>query len=141
MPKISDHVLADGIGLLSDYFGEVLGELRRDHSFLDFLQHNKRLLNATIRDQTAVTRTAAGLLRMLYPNGKIGDEGLTHALQIATELRQRVHRQLERMSPGEFKPKFLQFEGLEHVAGAPDLGTRDRLEEQDVLANETVQVG
>jgi len=140
MPKISDQVLADGVGLLSDYFGEVLGELRRDQTFLDFLQRNKRLLNATIRDQTAVMRTAAGLLRMIYPNGKIGDEGLTHVLQVATELRQRVHRQLERMSPGEFKPKTLQFEGLE-LSIAPDLGTRDRLEEQDVLANETLQVG
>jgi ATP-dependent Lon protease len=140
IPKIADNVLADGVGLLSDYFGEVLGELRRDQTFLDFLQRNKTLLNATIRDQSAVMKTAAGLLRMLYPNGKIGDEGLSHALQLATELRQRVHRQLERMSPGEFKPKVLQFEGI--ALHAPlDLGTRDELEEQDVRANETVQVG
>lgn len=141
MPKISDQVLADGVGLLSDYFGEVLGELRRDQTFLDFLQHNKRVLDATVRDQTAVMRTAAGLLRMVYPNGRIGDEGLTHVLHVATELRQRVHRQLERMSPGEFKPKLIQVEGLEVASPAPDLNTRDRLEEQDVLANETVQIG
>jgi ATP-dependent Lon protease len=140
IPKISDHVLADGVGLLSDYFGEVLGELRRDQTFLDFLQRNKRLLNATLRDQTAVMRTAAGLLRMIYPNGKIGDEGLTHVLQVATELRQRVHRQLERMSPGEYKPKTLEFEGIA-VHRPPDLGTDNELEEQDVLANERVQVG
>ena len=140
IPKIADNVLADGVGLLSDYFGEVLGELRRDQTFLDFLQRNKTLLNATIRDQSAVMKTAAGLLRMLYPNGKIGDEGLSHALQLATELRQRVHRQLERMSPGEFKPKVLHFEGI--ALHAPlDLRTRDELEEQDVRANETVQVG
>jgi ATP-dependent Lon protease len=141
MPKISDQVLADGVGLLSDYFGEVLGELRRDQTFLDFLQRNKRVLDATVRDQTAVMRTSAGLLRMIYPNGRIGDEGLTHVLQVAMELRQRVHRQLERMSPGEFKPKLLHVEGMESATPAADLGTRDRLEEQDVLANETVQVG
>lgn len=140
IPKIADDVLADGVGLLSDYFGEVLGELRRDQTFLDFLQQNKKLLNATLRDQTAVMRTAAGLLRMLYPNGRIGDEGLTHVLQVATELRQRVHRQLERMSPGEFKPKTLHFEGIALHSPA-DLGTQNELEEQDVLANETVQVG
>lgn len=140
MPKISDTVLANGVGLLSDYFGEVLGELRRDQTFLDFLQHNKRLVNATTRDQTAVMRTSAGLLRMLYPNGKIGDEGLAHVLQVATELRQRVHRQLERMSPGEFKPKTLHFEGLTPHS-PPDLGSRDELEEQDVMANEMVQLG
>lgn len=140
IPKIADDVLADGVGLLSDYFGEVLGELRRDQTFLDFLQRNKKLLNATLRDQTAVMRVAAGLLRMLYPNGKIGDEGLTHVLQVATELRQRVHRQLERMSPGEFKPKTLHFEGVALHSPA-DLGGHEELEEQDVLANETVQVG
>jgi ATP-dependent Lon protease len=140
IPKISDHVLADGIGLLSDYFGEVLGELRRDQTFLDFLQRNKKLVNATLRDQTAVMRTAAGLLRMIYPDGNIGNEGLTHVLQVATELRQRVHRQLERMSPGEFKPKTLHFEGVA-MHSAPDLGTHNEIEEQDVLANATEQVG
>jgi ATP-dependent Lon protease len=140
MPKISDEVLADGVGLLSDYFGEVLGELRRDQQFLDFLQRNKKLVNATVRDQTAVMRTAAGLLRMIYPHGRIGEEGLGHVLQVATELRQRVHRQLERMSPGEFKPKTLYFEGIKPHS-PPDLGNRDELEEQDVHANESVQVG
>ncbi|HVZ37002.1 MAG TPA: BREX system Lon protease-like protein BrxL [Polyangiaceae bacterium] len=141
MPKISDQVLADGVGLLSDYFGEVLGELRRDQTFLDFLQRSKRVLDATVRDQTAVMRMAAGLLRMIYPNGRIGDEGLTQVLQVATELRQRVHRQLERMSPGEFKPKLIQVEGIEPATPAPDLHTRDHLDEQDILANETAQVG
>lgn len=140
IPKISDHVLADGVGLLSDYFGEVLGELRHDLQFLDFLQRNQKLVNATIRDQTSVMRTAAGLLRMLYPNGKIGDEGLTHVLQVATELRQRVHRQLERMSPGEFKPKALYFDGIKPHS-PPDLSNRDELEEQDIHANESMQVG
>jgi ATP-dependent Lon protease len=140
IPKISDQVLADGVGLLSDYFGEVLCELRRDQTFLDFLQRNRRLLNATTRDQTAVMRTAAGLLRMIYPNGKIGDEGLTHVLQVATELRQRVHRVLERMSPGEYKPKTLHFEGVA-LHSPPDLRAKDEFEEQDVQANKLAQVG
>ena len=140
IPKISDDVLADGVGLLSDYFGEVLGELRRDQMFLDFLQRNNKLINATMRDQTAVMRTAAGLLRMLYPNRQIGGEGLAHVLQVATELRQRVHRQLERMSPGEFKPKTLYFDGIAPHAAA-DLTAHNDIEEQDVLANETELVG
>jgi ATP-dependent Lon protease len=140
IPKISDDILADGVGLLSDYFGEVLGELRRDQTFLDFLQKNKRLLNASTRDQTAIMRIAAGLLRMLYPNGAIGDEGLNQVLQLATELRQRVHRQLERMAPGEYKPKTIQFEGLAPTTAA-DLGSEHTLEEQDVHANQTAQVG
>ncbi|MHB2016203.1 MAG: BREX system Lon protease-like protein BrxL [Candidatus Xenobia bacterium] len=140
MPKIADAVIANGIGLLSDYFGEVLGELRGDHRFLDYLQHHIRLINATVRDQTAILRIAAGLLRMLYPNGRIGPEGLQHVLPLAVELRQRVHCQLERMAPGEFKPKTLQVEGYP-VNTPPDLATVDDVEEQDVLANEMLQVG
>lgn len=140
MPKISDHVLADGFGLLSDYFGEVLGQLRNDTTFMDHLRRNTKLLNATTRDQNAVFKIAAGLLRMLYPNGQIDEQGLNQVLQVATELRQRVHRQLERMAPGEFRRKTLAFDGITPVM-PPDLGDSKVLEEQDVQANQQDVVG
>lgn len=140
LPKISDHVLADGVGLLSDYFGEVLVELRREHSFNDFLEHHTKLDNATQRDKRAVFRIAAGLLRLLYPDGEIGEEGLKHVVQVAVELRQRVHRQLEQMAPGEFKPKAIAVPGMEGAVPA-DLVDRSSLTDQDVSANESDQLG
>lgn len=140
LPKIRDSVLADGVGLVSDYFGEVLGELRRDITFHDHVRQNVRFENTTIRDQTSVERLASGLLKMLFPDGKIEEAGRDQALQVAVELRQRVHDQMVKMAPGEFRPKRIAFAGMpDHRA--PDLLGRNALDEQDVEANQRALVG
>ncbi|MEW5850930.1 MAG: BREX system Lon protease-like protein BrxL [Myxococcota bacterium] len=140
MPKISDAVLADGTGLLTDYFGEVLGELRKDVEFHQMLKDRLSLENATHRDRRAIEKVGAGLLKMLYPDGKVEDAGFRQVLQVAAELRQRVHNQLERMAPGEYAPKCIGFPGmLTHVAADMMGGTR--LEEHDVEANQRALVG
>jgi ATP-dependent Lon protease len=113
LPKISDDVLADGVGLVTDYFGEVLGELRNDLTFLDRLQSDLKLgKDAKIRDKTSVLRIASGLLKMLFPNGKYERDEMNAVAQIAVELRQRVYHQLTKMSPGEFPLKFIHFAGM-----------------------------
>jgi ATP-dependent Lon protease len=113
LPKISDRLLSDGVGFLSDYFGEVLTELRRDPSFVDIVRARLDNLRSdggevTIRDRRAVERIMTGLTRILFPDGKIDDDGFAAALQVALELRSRVHRQLTKMSPGEYKEKLLR---------------------------------
>ena len=140
MPKISDKVLADGVGLVSDYFGEVLGELRRDVQFQDHLRATVNLEGAVQRDKTAVERIASGLLKMLFPDGKIDPEGRDQALQVAIELRQRVHDQLVKMAPGEFRTKRIAFPGMPNH-DAPDIAGRSALEEQDVETNLRELVG
>ena len=140
LPKISDAVLADGVGLVSDYFGEILGGLRREVAFSDYVRKNLSLKNATIRDQTSIERISAGLLKMLFPDGKFELWGRDLAFQIAIELRQRVHEQLVKMAPGEFRPKRLEFAEMpDHEA--PDLLGQNALHEQDVEANERPLVG
>jgi ATP-dependent Lon protease len=108
LPKISDDVLADGLGLLSDYFGEVLGSLRNEVGFLEKVREQVPLENATIRDKNAIERITAGLLKLLYPDGRVEDVGLRQAAELAIDLRSRVHQQLERMSPGEYAPKSIR---------------------------------
>lgn len=140
MPKIRDDVLADGVGLVSDYFGEVLGELRRDITFHDHVRNNVTVESATLRDRTAVERIAAGLLKMLFPDGQIEPVGRDQALQVAVELRQRVHDQMAKMAPHEFHTKRIAFPGmLNHEA--PDILGRRSFEEQDVEANQRELVG
>ncbi len=135
LPKISDEVLADGVGLLSDYFGEVLGELRKDVNFQDHLKANLQLSDVTIRDRTAVERIAAGLLKMLYPDRRIEQAGFGQVLHVAVELRQRVHLQLTRMAPGEYRTKTISFSGMpSHVA--PDLQGKDDIDTIDVEVNQ-----
>src|SRR5205814_2310811 len=53
LPKISDDVLADGVGLLGDYFGEVLCELRKDLAFDDYVK-TLTFEGATRRDRVAI---------------------------------------------------------------------------------------
>ncbi|KYF76802.1 hypothetical protein BE11_22325 [Sorangium cellulosum] len=140
LPKISDDVLADGMGLVSDYFGEVLGELRGDVRFQDHVKQHVTLDGATIRDQTAIHRVAAGLLKMIYPDGRIEGAGRQEVLQVAVELRQRVHEQLVKMAPGEYRPKMIVFPGM-RPHDAPDVTQAHLLMEQDVEANQRELVG
>ena len=59
----------------------------------------------TRRDQTAIERVGSGLMKLLYPDGNATDEEVREVVALACELRQRVHDQLSKLAPGEFKPK------------------------------------
>jgi ATP-dependent Lon protease len=54
------------------------------------------------RDQRAVLKSVSGLLKLLYPNGRIGAEELEEVLALGCELRQRVREQLHLIAPGEY---------------------------------------
>jgi ATP-dependent Lon protease len=104
IPKISPAALTQGVGFVSDYFGEVLVKLREE----DFQARVRELEFApgvTRRDQVAVERIASGLIKLLYPDGKVTAEELREVAVLASELRQRVHDQLVVLAPGEFKPR------------------------------------
>jgi ATP-dependent Lon protease len=47
-------------------------------------------------------KTASGLLKMLYPDGRACDDELEEVLNLSCELRQRVREQLHMMAPGEY---------------------------------------
>lgn len=48
-------------------------------------------------------KNASGLLKLLYPDGRLSDEELEETLMLACELRQRVRDQLHLISPGEYE--------------------------------------
>jgi ATP-dependent Lon protease len=104
IPKITPAALAQGVGFVTDYFGEVLVKLRED----DFQGRIRALPFAagmTRRDHVAVERLGSGLIKLLYPDGKPTDEELREVVDLACELRQRVHDQLVVIAPGEFQPR------------------------------------
>lgn len=140
LPKISDDVLADGVGLLSDYFGEVLGHMRGELGFIETVRREEKLENATIRDKNAIERLASGLLKLLYPDGAVERAGLERALETAIDLRSRVHQQLERMAPGEFPAKRISFPGMGSTRSA-DLEPKEAIEERDIESNQRDLVG
>ncbi|MCL4436324.1 MAG: BREX system Lon protease-like protein BrxL [Thaumarchaeota archaeon] len=114
MPKVkqSDVHLCNGYGLITDYFCEVMHELRKEH----FGYHlSKRIVlsaedgEVTIRDQKAIQRVCGGLLKLLSPHDSNNSEALEIAAKIAVEYRQRVHDWLCALSPGEFHNKIIRY--------------------------------
>jgi ATP-dependent Lon protease len=106
VPKITPASVATGVGFVSDYFGEVLVRLR-DESFADRVGDVPLHSGLTKRDQTAVERITSGLIKLLYPDGKIAGPELEELVTFACELRQRMHQQLCALAPGEFKPRLI----------------------------------
>ncbi|HMC64749.1 MAG TPA: BREX system Lon protease-like protein BrxL [Gemmataceae bacterium] len=137
VPKITPAALANGVGFVTDYFGEVLVKLRED-DFQDRIQALESAAGMTRRDQVAVQRTASGLIKLVYPDGKVSDEELHEVVALACELRQRVHNQLTEIAPGEFKPRLIGCGGVtEHTAVDLRL-VREVLPQDDRLNREAV---
>lgn len=138
IPKITPAALSQGVGFVTDYFGEVLVKLRED----DFQAKARALELApgmTRRDQVAVERLTSGLIKLIYPDGKMTDEELHELVSLACELRQRVHNQLVEIAPGEFKPRMIGIQGTsEHAATDLRAPSREVLPQDDRLNREAV---
>ncbi len=115
LPKIeqSEVHLSQGYGFITDYFCEIMHELRKE-SYQYRISDKVRLHadggKVTIRDQKSILRTTSGLLKLLYPHGKFDDEALKLCLDLAVEYRQRIHNWLCQVSPGEFERKRLGYD-------------------------------
>jgi ATP-dependent Lon protease len=138
IPKITPAALSQGVGFVTDYFGEVLVKLRDD----DFQSKARDLgfaAGMTRRDQVAVERIASGLIKIIYPDGRVTEEELREVVALACELRQRVHNQLTEIAAGEFKPRMIGHTDLtEHAAADLRTPSRDVLPHEDRLNREGV---
>src|SRR5262249_1045330 len=138
IPKITPEALANGVGFITDYFGEVLARLREE----DFQGAARGLTFAagmTRRDQVAVERITSALVKLIYPHGRATAGELEELVALACELRQRVHNQLTEIAPGEFKPRFIGLSGMaEHSARDLRAPGRDVLPQEDRLNREAV---
>ncbi|HZM06600.1 MAG TPA: BREX system Lon protease-like protein BrxL [Candidatus Saccharimonadales bacterium] len=104
MPKIRPENYATGYGLLTDYMAEIFAELRRRN----FQTHVNAWVDfgaMTGRNQDAIKKTAAGLLKLLHPHRSpdtlTGPE-VKPLMDMAVEMRQRVTDQLAKILPTEF---------------------------------------
>lgn len=142
LTKITPGALAVDFGWPADYVSALLRHLRDwpvDDAVRDLTAPHP-LEGATTRDQRAVLKTLAGLVKLLFPDGFIPGESAPLLLGLAAELRQRVHHQLVAMAPGEFPPKLLQFAGVNTLM-AEDLARGRALDQHDERLNEHPDVG
>jgi len=110
IPKIGPESASQDYGFITDYFCEIMHELRR-LDVLDRVKSRFELFDGsgssqgiTSRDLRAVHKTLAGLLKLVYPHGEVTDEQLEELLLLALEGRQRIRNQLHLMAPGEYYP-------------------------------------
>ncbi len=108
IPKLAPSSYAKDYGFITDYFCEIMHELRK-LDVLSKLRDRFELIDQagtssglSGRDQRAVMKVTAGLLKLLYPNGIVTDAELAEVLDISMEYRQRVRDQLHLMAPGEY---------------------------------------
>ena len=110
IPKIHPGSLAQDYGFITDYFCEIMHELRRK-DVLGSLKTRYQLMDTstaqagiTGRDVRGVEKILSGLLKLMYPHGELTDDQLGELLSLAIEGRQRVRNQLHLMAPGEYGP-------------------------------------
>lgn len=104
MPKIRPENYSIGYGLLTDYMAEIFAELRR-RNFQTHVNAWIDMGNMTGRNQDAIRKTTAGLLKLLYPHRSpdtLTREELSPLLELAVEMRKRVTDQLAKILPTEF---------------------------------------
>ena len=105
MPIINPGNFATGYGFMSDYLAEILAELRR-RNFLTHVSAQVSFRGMNQRNQDAVKKTAAGLLKLLHPHLAVGEVPravMNAAVEFAVEMRKRVMDQLAVLKPGEFR--------------------------------------
>ena len=108
IPKLTPNSYSRDYGFVTDYFCEIMHELRRFdllgaiRSRFEVVDHARRAHGVSGRDQRAVMKTTSGLLKLLHPDGRVSDEELEDILSLSCELRQRVRDQLHLIAPGEY---------------------------------------
>jgi ATP-dependent Lon protease len=95
--KLSGDCFATSAGLKSDFFGDALLALRNEIEADEFVARKLRFggERSYRRNEDAVRAIAAGLLRILFPHGRVSDADFkVYCLDPAIRLRQLVYDQL-----------------------------------------------
>jgi ATP-dependent Lon protease len=129
VPKMRVEFFTDHYGFVVDYLAEALRELRR-HNFTEMADHYFSLgshLNA--RDVKAVRKTVSGLVKLIYPDGRVAREEMAELLDLALEGRRRVKEQLKKMGSFEYHQTSFSYVDAEtreeRYVGVPEEGGRD----------------
>ncbi|MEI7990559.1 MAG: BREX system Lon protease-like protein BrxL, partial [Chloroflexota bacterium] len=110
IPKITPDAASQDYGFITDYFCEIMHEMRRMELLgalknrFELIENAGHGLGLTSRDVRAIHKTLSGLLKLMYPHGQTTDEQLEELLLLAIEGRQRIRNQLHLMAPGEYPP-------------------------------------
>lgn len=102
IPKYRPEFFTNDYGFITDYFSEIMRELRKV-SYADAYTHYYRLgNNLNQRDVIAVKKTVSGMIKIIHPDGKFDKESVEEILRFALETRRRVKEQQKKIGGMEF---------------------------------------
>jgi len=110
IPKIQPENYAPGYGFITDYLAEIFARLRRKN-YQTLVSAHMNFGSMTGRNQDAIRKTAAGLLKLVFPHRtaeSIEPSELEVCMSLAIEGRQRVTNQLAIIAPTEFRTILLE---------------------------------
>lgn len=134
IPKLSPlQHFTDHFGLVSDFLSECWHRLRTQGR--GGVLQNRIFWGGALsgRDITAVQKTVAGLLKLVYPNpeASVPDEELEWAVRLALECRRRVKEQQKRIGSAEFRNTHFSYhlgtEGVEKFVATPEIQSEDKI--------------
>lgn len=101
------------LGLIANYFAELLHKLRRQNFYLEIdrklklysedLEGNVR--GISLRDKNAVYHNISGFLKLIYPHKELTDVEWSEITNLAIELRQNVLDEIRKKEPNLFSRK------------------------------------
>lgn len=83
-----------GYGLITDYIAAVLHTMRNDDRTAVLKDYAKFDGSLSERDHLAIRKTFSGMMKLLYPDGKMTDQEAYELVDFAAESRKRVKDQL-----------------------------------------------
>ena len=91
---LKKNSFSKGYGLITDYIAAVLHALRNDDRTALLNDYAKFDGSLSERDHLAIRKTFSGMMKLIYPDGKITDEEAKEIIDFAAEGRKRVKDQL-----------------------------------------------
>ena len=127
IPKYRPDFFTNDYGFITDYYSEVMRELRKT-TYSDAIDNYFKLgsqLNQ--RDTIAVKKMFSGLIKLVYPHGEFGKEEVEKVLKFSIEMRRRVKEQLKKIGGMEFFDVNLSYidleENREEYVSVPEQGS------------------
>jgi ATP-dependent Lon protease len=126
IPKYRPEYFTNDYGFITDFFSEIMRELRKI-SYGDAIDKYFKLgNNLNQRDVIAVKKTVSGLIKLIHPDGNYTKESVEEVLRFALEMRRRVKEQLKKIGGMEFYDvnfSYIDNESfLEEYVGVPEQG-------------------
>ena len=91
---LKKNSFSKGYGLITDYIAAVLHAMRNDDRTAVLNEYAKFDGSLSERDHLAIRKTFSGMMKLLYPDGRMTDQEAYELIDFAAESRKRVKDQL-----------------------------------------------